>query len=205
MTGRRIDLSTWSGASQFNLFRTFEKPHYVITTRVDATRLQALPGSAFRSALWAIGSGIAAVDALRTRFDGDTVTLYYQVQISPPIALDDETFSFGYFDWQPDRAAFDKHAEAEIHRVLTEGSLASAGKPWVCYASCLPWFDFTGLDNAIPSRDDCIPRISWGKIVPKGDGYDMALAIQVHHALVDGRQIARFFEATEDALASLSQ
>ncbi len=199
-----VDLDTWPGAAQFRFFRSFERPHYAITTRMDATRLKAAPGSAFRSALWAIGAGHAAVDELRLRFEGDTVTLYDDVQISPPIALDDGTFGYGYFNWVQDRAVFDAHAAEVIQQVRTHGSLDPAsGKPSVSYASCLPWLDYTGLDNALPDKDDCIPRVSWGKIVPKGDGFDMAMTIQVHHALVDGRAVGRFFEATQDALNRL--
>ncbi|MDD9976543.1 MAG: hypothetical protein OXQ30_02240 [Boseongicola sp.] len=40
-------------------------------------------------------------------------------------------------------------------------------------------------------------------IVPKGDGFNMAMAIQVHHALVDGRQIGAFFQSVQEAFDSL--
>ena len=73
----------------------------------------------------------------------------------------------------------------------------------VAYLSCLPWLDYTSLDNALPSANDCIPRVSWGKIVPKGDGFDMAMTLQVHHALVDGLQVGQFFEATQTAINTL--
>ena len=71
------------------------------------------------------------------------------------------------------------------------------------YLSCMPWLDYTSLDNALPNPDDCIPRVSWGKIVPKDEGFDMAMTIQVHHALVDGRQVGDFFEATQTALSDI--
>ena len=66
--------------------------------------------------------------------------------------------------------------------------------------SCLPWLDFTALDHALPHADDCIPRISWGKIVSTGDGFDVAMNICVHHALVDGRQVASFYDAVQQAV-----
>lgn len=204
MTGRELDKNVWPGADQFKLFRTFEKPHYVIVSRVDVTRLKASRHSEFRSVLWAIGAGINAVDALRTRFVGDVVTQYDDVQISMTLPLEDGSFGFGYIDWENDHIAFDKNVARIIEQVQTKGSFEpNLGRPSVVYASCIPWLDFTGLDNALPSIEDCIPRISWGKIVEKGDGFDMAMAIQVHHALVDGRQIGRFFDGVKAALDSI--
>jgi chloramphenicol O-acetyltransferase type A len=71
----------------------------------------------------------------------------------------------------------------------------------VAYLSCMPWLDYTSINNALPHADDCIPRVSWGKIVPEADGRQrMAMTIEVHHALVDGRQVGDFFAAVQAAL-----
>ncbi|KNG92996.1 CatA-like O-acetyltransferase [Pseudaestuariivita atlantica] len=201
MASRRIDFDDWPGTQQFRFFRTFDRPHYAITTRLDAAALKKRGGSPFRGVLWALGAGLASVDAMRLRFEGDVVTLHDEVQISPPIALDDGSFAYGYFDWTPDRAAFDAHAAGVIETVRRSGSLdPTSGKPCVTFASCLPWLDFTALDNAMPHSDDCVPRLAWGKIVPKGDGFDMAVSVQVHHALVAGRDIGAFMDAVQAAL-----
>ena len=39
MTGRAVDLSTWQRADQFRFFRTYQKPHYAVTSRINVTRL----------------------------------------------------------------------------------------------------------------------------------------------------------------------
>ncbi len=71
----------------------------------------------------------------------------------------------------------------------------------LAYLSCLPWLDFTALDNALPGPDDCIPRFSWGKFVQNAEGsWSCAVAVQVHHALVDGLQVGQFFEAAQASL-----
>jgi chloramphenicol O-acetyltransferase type A len=71
----------------------------------------------------------------------------------------------------------------------------------LAYLSCLPWIDFTALDNALPGPDDCIPRFSWGKFVEASDGrWSCPVAVQVHHALVDGLQVGQFFEAAQKSL-----
>ncbi len=210
MTGKTVDLATWTRTSQFQFFRTFERPHYATTVRLDVSKLmqarKELSLSPFRHAIWAIGTGLHAVPELCMRFQGDTVTQYDRVKLSSTIPLDNGDFRYSYFPFDPDRAAFDATCAKIIAEVRAGGPLnANDGTMQdVAYLSCLPWLDYTSLDNAFPNAQDCIPRISWGKIVPKGDGHEMAMTLQIHHALADGLQVAHFFEATEAALASIA-
>ncbi|MEO9825436.1 MAG: CatA-like O-acetyltransferase [Paracoccaceae bacterium] len=209
MSGHTVDLNTWPRAAQFHFFRTFERPHYAITVRIDVTQLmeqrKAHNVSPFRQALYAIGSGLHAVPELCMRFQGETVTRYDALKLSPTIPLDNGDFRYTYLQFDPDRAAFGAHTRAKIEEVRAGAPLnANDGSVQdVAYLSCLPWLDYTSLDNAFPNAQDCIPRVSWGKIVPKGDGFDMAMTIQVHHALVDGLQVGKFFEATQTAINEL--
>lgn len=206
MTGTRIDLSTWSRTPQFRFFQSFQRPHYAITARVDATRLMAAKAdglSPYRTTLWAIGAGLHAVPALRHRFKGDEVWRFDRLDLSMTVPVGDD-IRFGFQRWHPDRARFDAELIAEIARVEAGADLdPRLGQMDVAFASCLPWLDYTALDNAMPYADDCIPRIAWGKIVETGRGHDMAMTLQAHHALVDGRHMADFFRATEAALNAL--
>ncbi len=210
MTGTPVDLETWERAQQFKFFRTFERPHYATTVRVDVTRLMnerhGKGLSPFRHTVWAIGMGLHAVPELCMRFKGETVTRYDRLQLSATIPLDNGDFRYSYFPFNPDRAAFDATSAAMIEALRQGGDLnANDGSiEDVAYLSCLPWLDFTALDNAFPNAQDCIPRVSWGKIVPNGDGFDMAMTLQIHHALADGLHVAQFFQATEDALTTFA-
>ena len=206
MTGRPVALDTWSRAEQFRFFRGFERPHFATTARVDVSRLMANRKrhalSPFRHTIWAVGVALHADPELRMRFQGDAVTEYATQQLSPTLTLANGDFRYTYLTFDADRAAFDAHAETEIAAVregaplnANDGSLHN-----VAYLSCLPWLNYTALDNALPGPDDCIPRVSWGKIVATDGGHDMAMSLQVHHALVDGRQVGAFFESVQDAL-----
>jgi len=42
--------------------------------------------------------------------------------------------------------------------------------------------------------------VAWGKFVPEGPEWRMAVSIQVHHALVDGAHLGAFFAALQNAL-----
>ncbi|MDJ1007269.1 MAG: CatA-like O-acetyltransferase [Paracoccaceae bacterium] len=205
MAGTLIDLATWDRAETFRFFRGFQRPHFAITARVDVTALMTARRrdgtSLFRACLWALGAGLNAAPELRTRFRGDTVTLYDRIDVSPVVSMPDDSFRFAYIPWDPDWRAFDREAEARIAEVREGSGLNpdESATDAVAYLSAVPWMDFTALTNAMPRPEDNIPRATWGKIVPKGAGHDMAVGIELHHAIADGRHAGAFFEAAQRA------
>lgn len=208
MTGRVVDMATWPRADQYRLFRGFARPHFAVTSRLDVTGLMQRKDdgvSPYHGCLYAIGAGIHRVPELCMRFTGDSVTQHAAIALSMTVPLSKGGFGFGYLSWQADFASFDAAARAEIARVKSADDFtpnSDAGNA-VAYLSCMPWLDYTSINNALPGPDDCIPRVSWGKIVPKNDGFDMAMTIEVHHALVDGEQVGAFFSHTQAALDSV--
>ncbi len=206
MAEHPVDLETWPRTAQFRWFRSFEKPHYAVTVRMDATHLMRVRKPAghslFRACLHAIGCGLHGVPELGMRFRGDSVVRHDSVMLSTPVPRPDGGFNFSYVTFDPDFDQFDTGAKAAIEEARNRATLAgnSEGMDGVAYMSCLPWLDFTSLDNAMPNAQDCIPRVAWGKIVAEGDGWRMAMGIQVHHALVDGEHLGGFFEGVQRAL-----
>ncbi len=205
-----VDLATWARVDQFRFFRGYAKPHYAVTSRVDVSRLMARRGEAalpiYRTCVWVIGAGIHAVPELTMRFRGDRVVRHDRVELSATVPLADGNFRYGYLPFHADRAAFDAEAARIIAAVAAGGALnANDGtRDDLAYLSCMPWLDYTSLNNALPHGDDCIPRVSWGKIVDEGAGrHRMAMTIEVHHALVDGRQVGAFFAAVQAALETI--
>ena len=210
MTGQPVDLSTWARADQFRFFRTYDKPHYAVTSRIDITHLMArrkeLGLSPYRTCVYAIGAGVHAVPELRMRFTGERVTIYDRIELSMTVPLPDGNFRYAYVPYDPDRATFDRQMAEITERVAASTELnANYGeRNDLAYLSCMPWLDYTSINNALPGPDDCIPRISWGKFVEGPDGrWSMAMTIEVHHALVDGRQVGDYFSAVQAALDAI--
>jgi chloramphenicol O-acetyltransferase type A len=207
MGGRIVDLETWPRADQFRFFRTYEKPHYAVTARVDVTHLlarcRAAGFSPYRACLFGIGAGIHAVPELCMRFRDDVVTQYDRVDLSMTVPLPDGNFRYAYVPWHKDHAVFDGQAAAIIAGVAAGGALnANTGqRDDLAYLSCLPWLDYTSINNALPHAQDCIPRVSWGRFVEAAGGTSsMAMTIEVHHALVDGRQVGDYFASVQAAV-----
>ncbi|MBF9042569.1 chloramphenicol acetyltransferase [Rhodobacterales bacterium HKCCE4037] len=202
---RVIDIDTWERAPQYRLFRGYQRPHFATTARMDVTVLMAARAargiSPYRGSLYAIATGLHAVPALCLRFDGDTLTQHDRIALSMTVPREDGTFGFGYLDFDPDFTAFDAAAQAEIARARTAPVEPDKdGRKDLAYLSCMPWLDYVSITNAMPSPEDCIPRVSWGKIVTEGDRFAMSMTIEVHHAIADGRHVGQFFEAVQIAL-----
>lgn len=209
MAEHRVDLAKWPRADQFRFFQAYDRPHYAVTARIDVTRimrdLKPRGTSPYRASLYAIGASIHAVPELTMRFRGGDVVRHDRVALSMTVPTQAGAFGYAYVPYDPDFAIFDAGAAALIAETAKGGTLnANSGqRDDVAYLSCMPWLDYTSINNALPGPQDCIPRISWGKIVPKGAGFDMAMTIEVHHALVDGQQVGDFFAAVQSTVDHL--
>lgn len=210
MAETEIDLATWARAEQFALFRGYAQPHYATTARVDVTRLMTLRKgqgvSPYRACLFAIGAGLHAVPELMMRFRGGRIVRHDRIALSFTVPRPDGGFNYAYLPFEADFAVFDQRAAVVITETAQNTALgASDGvQDDVAYLSCLPWLDYTSLNNALPGPDDCIPRVSWGKIVQDSDArWRMAMTLEVHHALVDGAQVGAFFAAVQDQIETL--
>lgn len=206
MTETLVDLETWPRAAQFRWFRSYGRPHYATTSRLDVTHLVGRREndgvSFYRASLFAIGQGLHAVPELLMRFRSETVVRHNNVSLSMPVPTPAGSFSYAYVPYVPDFVAFDTQAKAIIAKTSLYDDLNPVGtdKDAVAFLSCMPWLDYNSIDNAMPHKDDCIPRITWGKYVPERDRWRMAMTLEVHHALVDGAQVGAFFSAVQAVL-----
>lgn len=205
--GREIDPEAWARAPQFRLFSAYERPHFCITARLDVSALAKAASqeraSAFRGFVWAVGCGLNGVEELRTRLDGNRVLLFETILLSAVVPRDGGGLGYTYMLHDTDFPTFDKAAAREID-AATNGTPRppnTGERVDVAYLSCLPWLDFTSISHTISGPLDSIPRVSWGRFTKKPDGTtDVAVAIEVHHALADGEHVALFFERAQEAL-----
>jgi chloramphenicol O-acetyltransferase type A len=207
MTTTEIPLSDWPRRETLALFRRFQKPQYAVTARVDVTRILSRRAddegfSGYLACVHAIGTALHAVPELACRIRGDTVVRHDRMKLSPTLKFNDGRLGFTYLDWLPDFADFAAGARADIKDTLAGGALKPGvdGDDGVAFLSCQPWLDFTAFDNPVFDRDDSVPRVCWGRYTPEVTGrWTMAVALQVHHGLLDGVHVAQFFKAMQKA------
>jgi chloramphenicol O-acetyltransferase type A len=203
-----IDMATWPRKSQFDFFKQLPAPHFSITSRVQVTDLvqpKEKEGLSFFNAfLYCIMTAANAVPELRLRFRKDTVVQHDVVHASATVPIGDDRFAFCGIEYVPEWKTFNARCVAALKIAKQQNALQEHidnSDEWI-FLSCLPWMNFTALTNPHGGPDDCIPRISWGKLDSQGSNKTLSVSVQVHHALVDGIHVGKFFEALAESIAT---
>ena len=204
--GAYLDLDQWKRRAHFAFYRRFAQPHFSITSEVDVTQLHAacaVPGgpSFFLATLFLSLEAANAVEAFRLRLRGERVWCHDVVDAGSTILLPDDTFTFARFPAAGNFADFHAAGLQEIaRRTAAPELLAGAGGDELVHYSVLPWIRFTSFTNALSSPAESSPKIVFGKYVREGARWRMPVSVQVHHALVDGIDVARFLEGFQARL-----
>jgi len=203
-----LDLETWPRRDLFEFFRGYQNPYFNICTQLDITRLMAFlrdrPGVSVSLAYHYFALRIAnAIEPFHYRLEGDdSVIIHEVINGGTTVLLPNETFTYAYFDYHEDFHQFTTEAGAAIERVRAEGSLKPTMRYDLIYFTTLPWVSFTSFAHArTPGRGESIPRIAFGKFLRDGDRIHLPISVEVHHALMDGLHVGRFFISLEEALA----
>lgn len=200
-----VDLEHWNRREHFEFFSAFDDPFWGTTALVDFTdvycRSKKEHGSFFLRSVHFILKCVNETDAFRLRIEDGQVVRYDTIHVSPTIGRNDGTFGFGFFEYHADLDSFVQKAEREIERVKNGSGLSlseNTGRPDMIRYSALPWFVFSEMKHAVSfGKCDSAPRISTGKLVQAGGRYQLPISINVHHALVDGRDVAELIARLE--------
>lgn len=208
---RRLDLAAWKRREHYAFYRSYDNPYWNLCAPVDVTHLlersrAAKEPSFFLASLWASLTAINETEELRYRIRGDEVVVHEVVHGGSTVLVPDGTFRFAYFDYDPDLASFAAAAAPVLERVRAEmGPLeARPERDDMIHYTVIPWVAFTSFSHARRwGTEDSVPKVVFGKHY-RDDGRDrMPTSIEVHHALVDGLHVGRFFERFQHHLDAL--
>lgn len=201
-----IDLKTWKRRDHYLWFRQYARPFFSVTVDVDVTaiwntsRTRGAP-SFFLSSVFHMLSAANDVEAFRLRLRPRGVWRHDRVAVGPTIMRADETFGFVRLESAATLKTFAAQGKAAIAHAASRTVLSPyKATDDIIFHSVLPWLRFTAFTNALPGGTDSIPRIVFGRCARSGRRMTMPVAVEVHHALVDGLDVARFFEHFEDRL-----
>ena len=198
---QKLDISAWKRRQHFDLYRAMAHPFFSVCAEVDVTRIweqcrrdRSVP---FTLASLYLGSRAAnSVEALRMRIRGDEVWVHDVVHFSTTVIRPDRTFAFARTEHRDTFREFSRDGREVLERARTSTGLEIPEKDDdAIYHSILPWVRFTAFSNPIDGKEDCFPRIVYGKVGQSGDRWMMPVGVEVHHALVDGLDVGNFFEA----------
>jgi chloramphenicol O-acetyltransferase type A len=204
-----LDIETWNRRRQFEFFKDYANPFFNICAEVDVTRLHGLTrdaeGISFLVAYHFFSIKAAnEVEQFRYRLRGDRVLVHDRIHAGTTLLLADETFTFVYFDYTEDFGVFHARAVQAIEAAKSGAASleARADRDDLIYHSVIPWVTFTSISHARKGEgQESVPKISFGKYRTDGDRIRMPVSVEVHHALMDGLHVGRYFEKLESYLS----
>lgn len=201
-----IDPKLTPRARHFKHFRGYALPYTTLTAPVDITPLftaaKQRGESLFLATLYAVTKATNTIPELRQRIRGEQIVEYQSVDPAFTILRSDDTIRFCPTPFSVDRAQFMSAATAIADAAKADNNPAPLephiDRDDLIFISAIPWVNFTSMQHPAQTHDDdSVPRIAWGKVVDQSGKKVMSLSVQVHHALVDGLHMGRFFEAVE--------
>jgi chloramphenicol O-acetyltransferase type A len=204
-----LDLDRWPRRAHFDFFRRYEHPFWSVCAPVDVTRAHAACSASdgpsfFLVTLHASLAAANEVPEFRQRLRGERVLEHETIHGGSTVLLADDTFTFAYFDFQADFGAFARDGARVLEAARTaRGKLEPrSDRDDMLHYSVLPWIRFSSFTHARRhNEEDSVPKIVFGKAHAEGGGrWSMPVAVDVHHALVDGLHVARFLAGFQEHL-----
>lgn len=205
---RVIDLQTWSRREHFKLYNSFDHPHFNLCADVDITAfLPALKQRGLSptvAIVYLIARTANELPEFRLRIHGEQVVEYEVVHPSHTVLTSGDLFSFCTIRYAPEFAEFSARASERIAHVQQHPTLQDEpGEDNLLFMTAIPWVSFTSFTHPINlNPPDSVPRFAWGKFFEQGDRMLMPLSVQVHHALMDGIHVARYYQKFQGYLNS---
>jgi chloramphenicol O-acetyltransferase type A len=200
---RSIEINTWSRRYHFELFNSFDYPHFNITAPIDiedfANNCKKRKISFTIASAYLFAKSANELEPFRYRIRSKKVIIHEIVHPSFTIMANNKLFSYCTVNYEDDFSNFNKSAKEKIGLMKRNPSLSDIpGQDELIYMTAIPWVSFTSFVHPIHMNPvDSVPRIAWGKYYYDGNTIRMPVSVQVHHALMDGQNVAEYFENVE--------
>ena len=204
-----VDIDTWERKTTYEFFLDYEDPFFNIAANLDVTRLYGFckdNNLAFSLAALFLSLQTAnAIREFRLRMMDERVIEFDRVEATQTILNDDDTFSFCYFELKDDIFEFDRAGKIAREKYLALRTFdVETDRLDLIYYSAIPWISFTSFKHASPRNNrQTIPRMVFGKHFENGERRFMPFSVEVHHALVDGVHVGKFFNLYQQLIDSL--
>lgn len=206
---REIDFENWERRTTFEFFKDYKDPFFNMAANLDVSRLYrfckecGIPFSI--AALYFSIVTANEIREFRFRMIGEKVVEFDKVEATQTMLNNDNTFSFCYF---PMKDSLEEFVEAGLESREKYGRLKTfdveADRIDLIYYSVIPWVSFTSFKHANSGDNrQTVPRMVFGKMLEDGSRRLMPFSVEVHHALMDGYHVGRYFNLFQEKLDSV--
>lgn len=201
---RYIDMQTWSRREHFRVYSALDHPHFGMCANVDLTIFHPVVkerGISLNVAtVYVITRAANAIPEFRYRIRGGGVVEHDIVHPSITVLTDEDLFSFCPLDFVEEFSEFVAKAAEWIAYAREHPTLENQpGRDDFLYMTAIPWVSFTSFTHPMHLHPaDSVPRFAWGKVSQDGDLLKMPLAVQGHHALMDGVHVGKYYAEVQE-------
>lgn len=210
ITRTNIKIEDWARKNHYNFYKNFPDPNFNICFSMDISAAYQFAKrndlSPFLVLMYLSSQACNSVEAFRIRLDEHQQPyVLNRVEPSVTVAKKDGIFNFCNMKHQDSFASF-----VEINSKLVDESLAAEplaeidNKDNQIFYSITPWLAFTGYKHAKGEGFLDTPRIVFGKFDSVNDKVTMPVSIELHHAIADAIDIARYQERFAEHMAKLA-
>jgi len=204
---KNITFSNPHRQKHFDFFNQMNHPHFNITVELEVPKfvsfVKDLKIKFTPAMVFAIAKAANAVKEFKWRIKNGQVIEHHYVH--PSYALHTEAssvFSFCTVAFQSKLTDFVNDAlQVEAKMQQNPSFEDEPDRDDYLFMSSIPWFHFTAIQHAMQYHPcDSVPRFTFGKYIKRNNKLMMPLSIQVHHALVNGKEVATFLEVLQEYL-----
>ncbi len=199
-----LDIETWPRKATYEFFRDYDDPFFNFTANVDVTRLYSFTKennlSISLAALFNVMTAANEIREFRIRLLEGRLVEFDRIHATQTILNDDETFSFAYFEIQPDIFEFDKAGKASVEKYKRLKTFdVESDRVDLIYFSVIPWVSFTSFKHATHlDRTQTVPRIVFGRMFDDGPVKKMPLSVEANHRIMDGFHVGKLFNRFQE-------
>ena len=204
-----IDMTAWDRTHLFRSYLGTDMPYIIIGADLDVTKLRQFTKehhlSFYFSMIYMATRASDEIVNFRYRFQGEQV---YEISRSTAFATHmrkgSELFHMvecNHYDTLTEFAR-KNHEKGEIP-LPKSGLDQLKGRDDIINYTCIPWISYNHFFRTIAKCGiDCNPKISMGKWKEESGRILLPFSVQVHHGLMDGYHVGKYFNLLDTYLQS---
>lgn len=206
MNFKKIDMETWKRKEYYNFYKDVNPCTYSATVNIDITSFKKLlkikDRKFYASFIYLITKTVNNFDEFRTNVNSNGILGIYDY-LNPSYTIfhkESETFSSLYTMYDNDYEKFYKSFETDIKEYGNIEGMFPKGNIENCInISALNNLDFTSFSLNIKNNFDyLLPIFTIGKFKEVNEDLLLPLSIQVHHSVIDGFHLSRFYKQLQN-------
>ncbi len=204
-----IDMNTYKRKDHFEYFRSLAYPYVGVTVDVDITSffktIKEKKYPFFLSFLWCVNQACNEIPQFRQRIVNDSIIEYEYCHTSHTVSKENETYAYCTLDARMSLDDFIQKSLPIHNQAKEEGNIEESAEEAqsLIFISTLPWISYSSLIQPVPIPADSNPRVTWGKYKEENGKILIPVSTLCHHALVDGKHLADFYQILENKLKEI--